>query len=184
MIKNPKKIMDTLKSIIEQTELQHATKWGIDVYTYQGQNIIGIAAFKSYVGIWFYSGVHLSDPFHVLVNAQEGKTKSQRQWRFHDIDEIHPEIILSYINEAIENAKKGIKPVSQKRKETEIPPILCEALSSNEELSFCFEKLSPYKQKEYANYIHEAKREATQIARMEKIKPMIMQGIGLNDKYK
>ena len=32
--------------------------------------------------------------------------------------------------------------------------------------------------------ISEAKREATQIARLEKIKPMIMQGIGLNDKYK
>lgn len=184
MIKNPMEILDKLKSIISETELDRTVKWGIDVFTYQGQNIIGIAAFKSYVGIWFYNGVVLSDPAQVLVNAQEGKTKSQRQWRFHSIEEINRDLIVSYINEAIENAKKGLKPVIQKSKEIEFPPILCEALGSNEELNFCFEKLSPTKQKEYAAYISEAKREATQIARLEKIKPMIMQEIGLNDKYK
>lgn len=184
MIKNPKEILDKLKSIISQTELEKTIKWGIDVYTYEGQNIIGIAAFKSYVGIWFYNGVSLSDPFQVLVNAQEGNTKSQRQWRFHAIEEINPDLIISYIHEAVENAKKGLKPETQKSKEIEISYVLSEALCSDEELNFCFEKLSPYKQKEYSAYIQEAKREATQLTRLEKIKPLIMQGIGLNDKYK
>jgi uncharacterized protein YdeI (YjbR/CyaY-like superfamily) len=184
MIKNPKEILEKLKSVISQTELVRTVKWGIDVYTYQGQNVLGIAAFKSYVGIWFYDGVSLSDPLQVLVNAQEGKTKSQRQWRFHDIEELNPELIVAYINEAIENAKKGLKPETQKSKEIEISTILSEALCSDEELNFCFEKLSPYKQKEYSAYIQEAKREATQLTRLEKIKPMIIQGIGLNDKYK
>ncbi|MCH6235185.1 DUF1801 domain-containing protein [Aquiflexum sp. AIY15W] len=184
MIKNPMDIMDKLKSIISQTELERTIKWGIDVYTYRGQNILGIAAFKSYVGIWFYNGVFLSDPAQVLVNAQEGKTKSQRQWRFQSIEEINPDLIISYIQEAIENAKNGLKPDIQKSKEIEIPTILSEALCSDEEFNFCFEKLSSYKQKEYSAYIQEAKREATQLTRLEKIKPMIMQGISLNDKYK
>ncbi len=179
-----KVIFEKLESILNETDLVKTIKWGIPVYTYNGKNLIGIAAFKSYVGIWFYNGVFLSDPLQVLVNAQEGKTKSQRQWRFHSIEDINPDLIVSYIHEAIENAKKGLKPVTQKSKEIEIPPILCEALASNEELIFCFEKLSEYKQKEYSSYIQEAKREATQIARLEKIKPMIMQGMGLNDKYK
>jgi uncharacterized protein YdeI (YjbR/CyaY-like superfamily) len=184
MIKNPVEIMDRLKSIMEQTELEKTIKWGIDVYTYQGQNIIGIAAFKSYVGIWFYNGVFLTDPFQVLVNVQEGKTKVLRQWRFHSLEEINPDIVSEYVLEAIENEKAGKRWVVEKSGELEIPPILCEALASNEELNFCFEKLSPYKQKEYATYIQEAKREVTQLARLEKIKPMIMQELGLNDKYK
>lgn len=184
MIKNPKEILEKLKSVISQTELERTVKWGIDVYTHRGQNVLGIAAFKSYVGIWFYNGVFLSDPAQVLVNAQEGKTKSQRQWRFHSIEEINPDLIISYIQEAIENAKNGLKPEIKKSKEIEIHPILCEALCSNEELNFCFEKLSDYKKNEYSAYIQEAKREATQLSRLEKIKPMIMQGIGLNDKYK
>jgi uncharacterized protein YdeI (YjbR/CyaY-like superfamily) len=51
-------------------------------------------------------------------------------------------------------------------------------------LKTAFEKLTPGKQKEYIVYINEAKREATKLKRLEKIKPMILDGIGLNDKYK
>ena len=42
----------------------------------------------------------------------------------------------------------------------------------------------PVKQREYLEYIDTAKREETKIARMEKIKPMVISGIGINDKYK
>jgi uncharacterized protein YdeI (YjbR/CyaY-like superfamily) len=51
-------------------------------------------------------------------------------------------------------------------------------------LKTSFAKLTPGKQKEYIIYINEAKQEATKLKRLEKIKPMILQGIGLNDKYK
>ena len=40
------------------------------------------------------------------------------------------------------------------------------------------------KRKEYAAYVIEAKREETKVKRLEKIKPMILEGIGLNDKYR
>ncbi|WP_236458895.1 MULTISPECIES: YdeI/OmpD-associated family protein [Flavobacterium] len=33
-------------------------------------------------------------------------------------------------------------------------------------------------------YIETAKQEKTKLSRLEKIKPMIMKNIGLNDKYK
>ncbi|WP_378173280.1 YdeI/OmpD-associated family protein [Aquimarina sp. SS2-1] len=47
-----------------------------------------------------------------------------------------------------------------------------------------FGKLTPFKQKEYKEYIATAKREATRISRVEKIIPMILKGIGLNDTYR
>ncbi len=37
------------------------------------------------------------------------------------------------------------------------------------------------KQREYCEHIANAKREATKQNRLEKIKPMILQGIGLNE---
>ncbi|MCF8272843.1 MAG: YdeI/OmpD-associated family protein [Flavobacteriaceae bacterium] len=46
------------------------------------------------------------------------------------------------------------------------------------------ETLTPYKQKEYSEYIATAKRETTIEYRIEKIKPMILKRVGLNDKYK
>jgi uncharacterized protein YdeI (YjbR/CyaY-like superfamily) len=44
--------------------------------------------------------------------------------------------------------------------------------------------LTPGKQREYAEYITEAKKDETKLKRIEKIIPMIKAGIGLNDKYK
>lgn len=173
-----------LKSIAEQTELQHAIKWGVDVYTLNGQNIIGIAPFKSYIGIWFYNGVFMSDPLNVFVNAQEGKTKALRQWRFFSKEEINPDQILSYIKEAIANEKAGKKLVPERNVKFEIPEVLANSLQNDSELKGSFEQLTQGKQKEYALYIQEPKREETKISRLEKIIPMIKSGVGLNDKYK
>ena len=173
-----------LKSIVEKTELQHAIKWGIDVYTLNGQNILGIAPFKAYIGIWFYNGVFMSDPLNVFVNAQEGKTKALRQWRFFSKEDIVPDQVLSYIKEAIENEKAGKRLVPDRSVKFEIPEILEEAFKNDTQLKVGFEKLSPGKQKEYALHIQEPKREETKISRLEKIKPMILEGKGLNDKYK
>ena len=44
--------------------------------------------------------------------------------------------------------------------------------------------LSSSKQREYCDYISSAKRDVTKHGRLEKIKPMIILGAGLHDKYK
>ncbi|RPA68036.1 hypothetical protein EF405_13945 [Cyclobacteriaceae bacterium YHN15] len=173
-----------LKSIAEKTELQHSIKWGIDVYTFDGKNVLGIAPFKSYVGIWFYNGVFMKDPKKVFINAQEGKTKGLRQWRFNALSEIEPETVLAYILEAIENEKAGVKLVPAKPSKPKLPELLEKALKEDKGLMSAFEKLTLGKQKEYAEHIAYAKREQTQVERLEKIRPMILEGIGLNDKYK
>lgn len=173
-----------LKSLAEKTELEHSIKWGIDVYTYGGKNVMGIAPFKNYVGIWFYNGFFLKDPKNVFINAQEGKTKALRQWRFNSIEEIDEASVSAYIKEAIENEKAGIKLVPAKPGQFEMPEFLNKALESDTALKTAFDKLSPGKQKEYAEHIGSAKREQTQIERLAKIRPMILEGKGLNDKYK
>ena len=52
--------------------LEENVKWGTPVYSLNGKNVVGITAFKSYVGLWFFQGIFLKDPFKYLVNAQEG----------------------------------------------------------------------------------------------------------------
>jgi len=47
-----------------------------------------------------------------------------------------------------------------------------------------FEGLTFYKQNEYIMYIAIAKKEATRVARLQKIVPMILNGVGLHDKYR
>ena len=172
-----------LRDIINTTELEETVKWSAPVYTLNNKNVIGLGAFKKHFGIWFFNGVFLKDEHNVLVNAQEEKTKALRQMRFESIDDIDENLVLDYVKEAIENQKLGkeITP-DRSKKETVIPPELRTVLVND--LKTSFENLSPYKQREYCEYISSAKREATKQTRLEKIKPMILQGVGLNDKYK
>lgn len=179
-----KDALEILRSIMLTTEMKETIKWGIPVYTINGKNVIGIGAFKSYVGIWFYQGVFLEDKAKKLLNAQEGKTKGLRQWRFNTTDDIDKNLMLQYIKEAIKNQKEGKEIKSEKSKAIEIPTELLTALNANDNLKRSFEQLTPFKQKEYAEYITTAKREATRKSRLEKISPMILEGIGLNDKYR
>lgn len=181
---NWKEELELLRSILAETEMERSIKWGIDVYTYNGTNLVGIAPFKSYVGLWFYQGVFLSDPLGVLKNAQEGKTKAMRQWRFASKEDINRDRVLSYLRETIENEKAGKRSVTEKTTELDLPEILEKALAENQDFQEAFAKLSLSKRKEYAVFIAEAKRMETQMSRLEKITPMITAGIGLNDKYK
>ena len=59
-----------------------------------------------------------------------------------------------------------------------------EHFKSDMALKKAFELFTPFKQREFLEYIETAKQEKTKISRFEKIKPMILEGIGLNDKYR
>ena len=63
--------------------------------------------------------------------------------------------------------------------------LLKQAFKSDKAIEKAFIKLPFYKQKEFVEHIDTAKREETWLARgTNKIIPMILKGIGLNDKYK
>ncbi len=175
-----------LRNLLQQTEMEETVKWGGPAYTVNGKNVIGLGAFKEFVAIWFFQGALLKDDKKKLVNAQEGVTKALRQWRFTSIEEVNANlaIVKAYALEAIENQKAGksIKPA--KKKPLIIPEQLEAAFEENGVLKDCFENFSLSKKREFAEHISDAKREETKLKRLEKIKPMILNGIGLNDKYR
>jgi uncharacterized protein YdeI (YjbR/CyaY-like superfamily) len=178
------KELELVVSIINKLPLEKTIKWGAEVFTYNRKNVVSYGGFENYFMLWFFNGVFLEDKDKVLVNAQEGKTKSARQWRFTSFAEIDENKITAYINEAIEIQKKGLKIAPDKFIEIPVVEILEKEFKNDTILKTAFEKLTPGKQKEYIIYINEAKHETTKLKRLEKIKPIISQVIGLNDKYK
>ena len=177
--------LDLLKAIIAKTALVETNKWGGCVYVLDNKNIVGVGGFKKFFTLWFFNGAYLRDDKKRLVNANEGVTKSLRQWRLTSKDDIIEDDILAYIQEAIANEKEAriIKPL--KATETiAVPDILQKELDNDFQLNKTFLNFSPYKQKEFIEYIETAKQEETKLSRIEKIKPMILDNIGLNDKYR
>ena len=175
--------IEQLYAIIRKMPLVETTKWGGPVYTYNNKNVLGIGGFKSYFGIWFYNGVFLKDEKKLLINANEENTKSLRQMRFNSVNEIDEKLILAYIKEAIEIEEKGLA-IPKEKKETIIPEILQKEFDKNRELLAKFNSFSPYKQREFIEYITSAKQEKTQMTRLDKVISMIFEGRGLNDKYR
>lgn len=178
------KELESLRAIMQKTELEECIKWGAPVYALEGKNVAGIAAFKNHCALWFFNGALLKENTILLYNAQEGKTKALRQIRFEKGDKIEPKILQKYVLEAIQIQREGkeIKPVPSK--ELVVPSELKAAFKEDKDLEKSFQQLTKGKQREYADYISQAKRETTKQSRLEKIKPMIKNGEGLHDKYK
>ncbi len=173
-----------MQQLIVKNNLEKTIKWGGEVYTFNGKNVIGWGGFKDFFSLWFYNGVFLSDPEKVLINASNGKTKSLRQWRFTNVGDMDEQKIMTYINESIQAIKDGkeIKPEIFKEQQPE--GIFKDFLDTNPNVKTAFMHLTKGRQKEYIIYIAEAKQEKTKAARIEKIKELILQNKGLNDKYK
>jgi uncharacterized protein YdeI (YjbR/CyaY-like superfamily) len=173
-----------LRSILQSTELEETIKWGVPTYTLGSKNVVGLAAFKDHAALWFMHGALLKDTAGQLINAQQGKTRAQRQWRFGPEDRIDRGLVKRYVLEAIANQKSGcvVKPAT--RKPLRLPPELAAALAAQPALAAAFEQLTGYKKREYAEYVGEARRADTRAKRLTKIVPLILSGEGLNDRYR
>ncbi|RKF03925.1 uncharacterized protein YdeI (YjbR/CyaY-like superfamily) [Tenacibaculum lutimaris] len=177
--------LNLLRSVLLEVGFEETVKWGAPVYAHKGKNIVGLSAFKNYCGLWFFQGRFLIDEQKKLVNSQEGKTQAMRQWRFYTIEDIQPDLVKKYAIEAIKNSEEGKElKVKRNTKPILIPEKLQLEFDKNDRLKEAFNDFSLSKQREFSDYITEAKRETTKQKRTEKIIPMILNGVGLYDKYK
>ena len=175
--------LKVLRETILTCGLSETFKWAFPTYTLKGKNLIAIGAFKDHFAIWFFQGVFLLDSANVLNNAQEGKTKAMRHWKFDSNQKLDLDLIRAYIYEAIDNHKAG-KAITVKVDTSYQMPELLEKELRNKQLDNAFYDLLKGKQKEFATYISEAKQEKTRLNRLTKIIPLILEGKGLNDKYR
>lgn len=173
-----------MSTLLQKTSLKKTFKWGTDVYTYLGINIVAWRGFKHFFSVWFYQGVFLKDPLGVLVSASEGKTKALRQWRFESGQNVDYDAIAAYIQESLERVDQGKTLTHQKAEEQSPEGLLLEALQKDQALHQAFYELSVSKRNEYVLYVKEAKQLTTQHRRVQKSIPLILSKKGLNDVYK
>ena len=173
-----------LRELLLGLGLEETIKWASPVYTVNDKNVVGLAAFKDYYGLWFFHGALLFDPERRLINAQAGKTRAMRQLRFESIDELDLDLCRNFILEAVANEEAGVSVKPRMRVATQLPRTLREALTADEQLAAQFGLLTPGRQREYAEHIGSAKREETCQRRLRSSIPLIMAGRGLHDRYR
>lgn len=183
---------EMLRTIILDTGLNEELKWGCPCYTFgthlpkqqrrQEANIVLIHGFKDYCALLFFKGALLKDPKGLLIQQTEN-VQSARQIRFTNLPEIvkMEGMLKSYIHEAIEVEKKGLKVDLKKTSDFKMPLEFQKRLKQSAALKTAFKALTPGRQRAYLFYFSQPKLSGTREARVEKSIQQILAGKGLDD---
>jgi len=171
-----------LRKIVLETGLAEDLKWGHPCYTFNGANVVLIHGFKEYCAYLFFKGALLKDPQKMLVRQTE-KVQANRQIRFTRVSDIkkNKSVLLSYIYQAIEVEKAGLKIEWKKTSDYEIPEEFQKRMDKSTKLKKAFEGLTPGRQREYLYHFSSAKQSKTREARIDKYLPKILGGKGMDD---
>ena len=171
-----------LREIALGCGLTEEIKWGNPCYTFEGSNVVLIHGFKDYCALLLFKGSLLRDPDGLLVQ-QTKNVQAARQIRFTSLQEIIKlkTKIKSYLKNAIEVEKAGLKVDFKKTQEFTVAKEFKSKLDEMPELQKAFQTLTPGRQRAYLLYFSAPKQSKTRTARVEKYVPQIMKGKGLDD---
>jgi uncharacterized protein YdeI (YjbR/CyaY-like superfamily) len=173
---------EKLRTICVDCGLTEELKWGKPCYTYQGSNIVLIHGFKNYCALLFFKGALLKNREGILIQQTEN-VQAARQIRFTNVREIveKQSILKTYIKEAIEVEKAGLKVSYKKTSEFASPEEFQNRLDNCPALRKAFSALTPGRQRGYILYFSAAKQSKTREARIENCEQQILNGKGLDD---
>ncbi len=97
----------------------------------------------------------------------------------------HQGALLADKNQVLINCQEGKTKALRQWRMTDKKEIDARTINAYiKEANASFKALTKGKQREYADYIADAKREETKLKRLDKIVPMIEADQGLNDRYR
>jgi uncharacterized protein YdeI (YjbR/CyaY-like superfamily) len=164
-----KPILTHLRKLVHQacSDVEETIKWGFPHFDYKGM-MCSMASFKNHSSVSFWKAAIMVDP-HKLM-SQVGETSMGSFGKLADISDLPADtILLEYIKEAARLNDEGIKlPVSPKKakKDMKIPGYFIEAISKNKKALETFRNFNYSNQKEYVEWIVEAKTEDTRKKRL------------------
>jgi len=180
--KNWKEELSALRTVLLDTPLTEEWKWRAPCYTFQGGNVVILHQFKENCALGFFKGALLKDDKGILIKPGEN-TQAGRMIRFANLQEIKKlsPILKTYVKDAIEVEKNGIKAEFKGNKELLLPGELQTEMDGNPVLKASFQALTPGRQRAYAMHFTAAKLASTRVSRIQKCIPRILAGKGLND---
>ena len=172
-----------LRAILLDCGLGEALKWGKPTYTHDGTNVVLIMPLKETCALLFMKGALLKDPKGLLIQPGEN-SQSARQMRFTSSAEIArlAKTIKGFVKQAVDVEKAGLKVTFRKSSDLVYPTEFQDKLDRNSALREAFLQLTPGRQRQYHLYFTGAKQSATRESRVEKAIPLILDGMGLNDR--
>jgi len=159
---------------------EETLKWSSPSFIYKGKILAGFAAFKAHAVFGFWSGSQVleADPKQASAMGQFGRLTS--------LDQLPPRTaLIELTHKAMKLIDDGVKPIRNKTVKAPftMPQDLRAAIDAVPRAKATFDGFSPSCQREYVDWITEAKRDETRARRLAQTVEWLAEGKRRNWKY-
>lgn len=176
-------ILEHLRSAVHAAcpDAEETLKWGMPHFLYQGQMLVGMAAFKAHATFGFWRAKE------VLGETSAERDAMGQFGRLTAVADLPPaDVLHELIRKAMALTDAGARPARPKpapKPDLETPPELETALSANSAARATFDGFPPGCRREYVEWVVEAKRPETRDKRIAQAVEWMAEGKRRNWKY-
>jgi uncharacterized protein YdeI (YjbR/CyaY-like superfamily) len=174
-------ILEHLRAVVHAAcpEVEETMKWSFPHFMYKGM-MCSMASFKAHCALNFWKAELLMDDINREAMGHFGRITS--------VKELPSKKVLSaYIKQAMQLNDDGVAAPARAKPATPRPLLIPEDLNAALDAAPAarkhFDSFTPGKQREYADWLTEAKTEATRARRREQAVEWIAEGKARNWKY-
>lgn len=177
-----KPILKALREAVHAAcpEGEEGMKWSSPHFLYKGQLLAGMAAFKQHATFGFWKGSL------VVGNGQEQMSGMGQFGRLTSVDDLPPRKELeALVRKAMQLTDEGVKAPRDKHKKPPftVPQDLRAAIDAVPAARTTFDNFPPSCQREYVEWVTEAKRDETRAKRLAQTVEWLAEGKKRNWKY-
>ncbi len=180
-------VLQHLRMLVHRAcpEVTETIKWGFPFFEYKGPMCF-MSAFKQHVAFGFWKAALLNDPKKYLKKrSNQGGNGMGHLGRIELLQHLPPdEVITDFVVQAMKLNEAGVKlPPKKKKQPVQLPYDFTQALKKNKQALQVFKNFTAAQQREYVEWLTEAKTEATRSRRLEQAITWIAEGKQRNWKY-
>jgi uncharacterized protein YdeI (YjbR/CyaY-like superfamily) len=175
-------ILAHLRDVIHAAcpECEETLKWSAPSFVYKGKILAGFAAFKAHAAFGFWSGSQVvgSDPDQQSAMGQFGRLTS--------LDDLPSRAELEALTKkAMQLIDEGVKPVRNKHEKPPltVPQDMRAAIDAVPAAAATFDAFPPSSQRDYVEWVTEAKRDETRAKRLAQAVEWLAEGKRRHWKY-
>ena len=174
-------ILHHLREVVHEAcpECEETLKWSSPSFLYKGKILAGFASFKAHATFGYWSGSQ------VLETGAEPSAMGQFG-RLTSLDDLPDrKTLISLTHKAMKLIDEGVKPVRNKTVKAPftVPQDLQAAIDAAPAAKATWDAFPPSCQREYVEWVIEAKRDETRSKRLEQTMEWLAEGKRRNWKY-
>jgi uncharacterized protein YdeI (YjbR/CyaY-like superfamily) len=175
-------ILRHIRAIVHRAcpEVEETLKWSMPSFTYKGQILAGMAAFKEHATFGFWRSKEVTG----TEQAESAMGQFGRLTSIADLpDDTALEAMVRKAAALIDSGTKAPRPLKHPKPPLAIPDDLRAALAANPGAQAAYDGFPPGQQREYLEWVTEARRPETRAKRVAQAVEWMAEGKRRNWKY-